>query len=240
MKTVQRCFPLAFCIAGALASHCAGQNLPKFGVGVKASTLGIGVEAATAVSRQSNLRVGFNAFDYSHSLDKDGIRYDGKLTLRSFQVLYDQYIKGGFHISPGMLVYNDNHATANASTPGGGSFSLGGTNYVSDRSNPVTGAGTLSLGKAAPMLLMGFGNLLPRSARHMAVNFEFGVVFQGSPNVKLNLNGSACDSSGKFCQSIATYPDFAGQVQAEQKKLNDSLRPFKYYPIVSLGFGYKF
>ena len=36
------------------------------GVGVKVSTLGLGVEAATAVTEHSNVRAGFNGFNYDH------------------------------------------------------------------------------------------------------------------------------------------------------------------------------
>jgi hypothetical protein len=230
----------ACCVASQFPSPCAAQGLPKFGIGVKASTLGIGVEAGTAVTRRSNVRVGFNAFSYSHDLDKDGISYAGKLSLRSFEILYDQYLIGGFHVSPGLLAYNDNHGEATARVPGGSPFTLGGTTYFSDRTNPVGGTGTLKLGKASPMVLFGFGNLLPRSSRHFAVNFEFGVVFQGSPDVKLNLTGSTCNSQGNACLNMSSNPDVQNQIKAEQNKINDSLLPFKYYPVVSLGFGYKF
>jgi hypothetical protein len=217
--------------ATTLAGCLAAQDLPRFGVGVKVSTLGLGIEAATAVTSRSNVRAGFNAFSYSDDFSKDGISYTGTLTLRSFEVLYDQYIVGGFHVSPGLLVYNGNKGDAGASVPGGGLFTLGGTTFISGRNDPVTGNGTLDLRKVAPMILVGFGNLLPRSDRHFAVNFEFGVAFQGTPSVKLNLRGSNLD----------TNPDIQSRIQAEQTKIvNDSSALLRFYPVISLGFGYKF
>lgn len=231
---------LAGCVAGLLPLPCAGQALPKFGIGVKASTLGIGVEAATAATSRSNVRVGINAFDYDHDFTKDGMDYKGKLSLRSAEILYDQYLIGGFHLSSGLLAYNHNRGSANASVPGGGSFTLGGTTFYSDRANPVSGSGTLALGKVAPMVLLGFGNLLPRSSRHFAVNFEFGVVFQGAPDAKLSLGGSTCSSQGSLCQNVGSNADIQSHIISEQNKINDSLKIFKYYPVVSLGFGYKF
>jgi hypothetical protein len=214
--------------ATALAGCLAGQDLPKFGIGVKASTLGIGVEAATAVTQRSNVRAGFNGFNYSRDFTKDGINYSGTLSLRSFEILYDRYLKGGFHVSPGLLVYNGNRGDATASVDGGSSFTLGGTSFLSDRTNPVSGTGTVKVRKAAPMVLLGFGNPLPRNSRHFAVNFEFGVVFQGSPDTRLNLN------------NVGSIADIQSRIQSEQNKLNDSLSFLKYYPVVSLGFGYKF
>ena len=156
------------------------------------------------------MRVGFNDFSYSRDFTKDGIKYGGSLNLRSFEILYDQYLIGGFHVSPGLLAYNGNHVDATASVPGGSPFTLGGTPYFSDRVNPVGGTGALKLGRAAPMVLIGFGNLLPRSSRHFAVNFEFGVVFQSSPDAQLALTGSTCTALGNICQNIASNPDILG------------------------------
>src|ERR1035441_5572617 len=118
-KNVRRFSWFAVSLVLCAGSLCAQTNgsLPKFGLGLKVSTLGAGIEAATAVSRKSNLRVGFNYFTYSDTFTKDGISYDGKLNLQSFEVHYDQYLIGGFHISPGVLLYDDNRGMASAAVP---------------------------------------------------------------------------------------------------------------------------
>ena len=219
----------------------AQSALPRFGAEAKASTLGIGIEGATAVTHRSNLRFGFNVFDYHKTIDKDGIEYDATLNLRSLQLMYDQYIAGGFHVSPGLLVYNGNKVDATASVAPGGSFSLGGKPYYSNQSNPIRGSGNLKLGKAAPMILLGVGNPLPRSGRHFTVNFDAGVVFQGSPKTTLNLTGTACTiSPSAGCLNAGADSTIQSNVRAEQEKLNDDLKPFKYYPVLSLGFGWRF
>ena len=187
------------------------------------------------------MRFGFNGFSYTHNgYENDGITYDGKLTLRSAEILFDQYLGGGFHISPEFLFYNGNKVDATGRVPGGGRFTLNDVAYVGDAANPVNGTGKLSFRKASPMILMGFGNLLPRSNRHFSVSFEFGVVFQGSPNAALNLNGKACTSAGQNCLDVATTSTIQANVRAEQDKINKDLVAFKYYPVISLGFGWKF
>jgi hypothetical protein len=216
------------------------SSLPRFGIGVKAGTLGFGVEAATAVLRKANVRVGFNDASYSQGFSKDGILYGGKLQLRSLEAHFDYYLLGGFHISPGALLYNGNKGTATASVPGGQSFSLGSDTYYSDAADPMTGTGTLDLNKAAPMVTFGFGNLLPRSSRHFSVSTEFGVVFQGSPKVGLNFSGSTCDSTGTICTPSAGNSMLQSDITSEEAKINKSLKPFQYYPVVSIGFGWKF
>jgi hypothetical protein len=232
--------PVVLCVAGLLPLSCSAQTLPKFGFAVGVSTLGAGIQAATAVTQRSNVRFGFNYFKYSASFDKDGVAYNGTLKLQSGELLYDQYIAGGFHVSSGVMFYDGNKGTATASVSGGQSFRLGGATYYSDSTNPVGGTGTIAARKTAPEILLGFGNLLPRSGRHFTANFEFGVVFQGSPKATLNLNGSTCATPGKSCQNISANPTIQSDIQSEQTKINKDLSVFKYYPVIRLTFGYKF
>lgn len=227
--------------AAAPAAPAKGSSEGRIpiGIGVKVSTLGIGGEVAIAVSHRTNVRFGFNAFSYGHTFDKDGATYKGNLDLRSAQATYDIFFLKGLHLSPGVLFYNGNQVTANVSVPGGQTFSLSNTTYMSDAANPVAGTGKLTVYKAAPMLLFGIGNLVPRSG-HFSTSFEIGAAYQGPPRVALNLGGSACDSTGLFCRSIASDPTIQSNIVAEQAKLNKSASPYKFYPVISFGVGYKF
>jgi hypothetical protein len=211
----------------------------SIGVGVKVSTLGIGGEVAVGLSQRSNVRFGFNAFSYGNTFNKDGATYKGTLDLRSAQATYDIFPVRWFHISPGVLLYNGNKVTAKVSVPGGQTFTLSNTTYLSDAADPVTGTGKLTVYKAAPMVLFGIGNLVPRSG-HFSASFEIGAAYQGPPRVALNLGGSACDSSGLFCRSISSDPTIQSNISAEQTKLNKSASPYKFYPVLSFGFGYRF
>ena len=55
-----------------------------FGVGLKAGTLGLGLEASWQPLPYLELRVGANAYDYSNDGDVAGINYDQELSLESF------------------------------------------------------------------------------------------------------------------------------------------------------------
>lgn len=213
----------------------------KVGVAVKISLLGIGAEVATPLTYHTNIRAGFNAFSYGSGFNNDGINYNASLSFRSFETHFDWFpFAGGFHVSPGLMVYNGNQITANAAVPGLNSFTLGGTTYVSDPANPITGTGKIGFSKVGPMLTAGWGNLVPRSNKHIVVPFEFGVLFQGSPQATLNLVGNACDSTGANCQNVSSNTAFQNNVIAQQNKLDNDMSFFKVYPIISLGFGYKF
>ena len=212
----------------------------QVGVGLSVSSLGVGGEVAIPVIHRANVRVGFHGLGYSHTFDKDGVSYKGSLDLRSAEALFDFYPFKSFHLSPGVLFYNGNKISANASVPGGDSFTLNSVSYTSDPADPIVGTGKMSFYKAAPMFLFGFGNLVPRSKRRFSVSFDVGAAYQGPPRATLAFTGSACDASGANCASVVSDPAIQSNIAAEQSKINKSVAPFRFYPILSFGIGYKF
>ena len=211
------------------------------GIGVKASLLGGGFEVAARVTHRTNLRAGFNVFSYSRTFNKDGVAYDGQLSFKTIEAHYDFFpFAGSFRVSPGLLAYIGDPITANAAVPGGQSFTLGGTVFFSDTAVPVTGNGKINFNRAAPMATFGWGNLVPRKAsKHFSVPFEIGVAFQGTPKATLNLAGNVCTAPGVNCRGVSD-PVVQTAIQSEQTKINNSMSLFKAYPIISIGFGYKF
>jgi len=213
----------------------------RIAVGVKISPLGPGIEVATPVTYRSNLRFGFNAFSYGRGFTSDGIQYNANLNFRSVETHFDWFpFAGSFHLSPGAMVYNGNQLTANTSVGAGQQFTLNNVNYISDPASPVSGTGKVDFNKVAPTFLLGWGNLLPRSHRHFSVPFEFGAVFAGAPKTVLNLTGSACDTTGANCANVATDPAIQSNVVAQQNKIKNDISFLKAYPVISVGFGYKF
>lgn len=214
--------------------------VPHFAVGVKAGTLGIGVQVGTALARRVNLRGGANFFDYNDSVTENNILYKGTLQLRSVEAKLDLFVIGGFHVTPGLLLYNDNKITATASVDPTQSFTLSHTTYFSSQSDPVRGTAGLTLNRFAPTLGIGFGNLLPRTSRHWSLSADLGVVFQGPPQFALGLSGTACQANRTTCFPINSFPGAPADIEAERVKIQDDLKPFKYYPEVSIMFGWKF
>jgi hypothetical protein len=214
---------------------------PRVAGSIKLSLLGIGGEVAVPLTDNMDIRAGFNGLGYSRDFDKDGVGYTGQVRFRTIEAHYDWFpFRGSFHLSPGMLVYNGNKVTANAFVPGGQSFDLDDTTYVSDLSNPMTGTGKIDFRKAAPIVTVGWGSLFPRNGHHWSIPVEIGVAFQGAPRAALNFGGGACDATGINCRDINSDPSFQSNVQAEQDKLNKDMSAFKFYPLISIGFGYKF
>jgi hypothetical protein len=210
------------------------------GIGVKISTLGAGIETAVPLAAKANLRGGVNFFQYNRAIINDGIHYAGQLQFRSAEAHFDWFPFGGFHVSPGVLFYNGNQLTASASVPGGQNFTLNGTAYQSDSTNPVTGTGKLDFVKVSPSIMLGFGNLIPRSGRHFSFLFEVGGAYQGSARVALNLTGNVCDTAtGMICKSTSD-PTVQANVLAQQQKIRNDINPYRFFPVVSIGFGFNF
>ena len=143
-------------------------------------------------------------------------------------------------MTPGLLLYNDNNIAATANVAAGQTFTLGSATYMSSPSDPIHGTAGLTMNKFAPTLGIGFGNLLPRSARHFSLSIDLGVAFIGSPQFALGFNGSACLANGTNCQPINNVNGASANIEAERVKISNDVKDFKYYPELSIMFGYKF
>jgi hypothetical protein len=191
----------------------AGTRPFQVGVGVKISSLGLGLETATSLAPHFNVRAGFNGFNFSPNITSNGIKYAGTLAFRSGEAHLDWFpFKNGFHISPGLL-YNDNAMSANASVPAGQTFTLNHVSYIST-AGAVSGTGSLHFNKFDPSLLLGWGNLVPRR-KHFSISVEAGAAYQGIPRTTLGLAGNVCDLGGANCRSIASDPTVQSNVLAE-------------------------
>ena len=216
------------------------NSLPRFGVGVKVGTLGIGVQVGTALAQRINLRGGANFFNYNDSLTEDGVTYNGTLKLQSVEAKLDLFVIGGFRVTPGLLLYNDNNVTATATVPTGTSVTFGGNRYFSNPNDPLRGTAAVTFQRFAPSIGIGFGNLLPRGARHWSLSTDLGVVFSGSPQFALGFAGSACAQNNTTTCQPAVTPSVSASVEAERAKIQGDLSSFKYYPEASIMFGWKF
>jgi hypothetical protein len=216
------------------------EPLPRIGAGVKISPLGIGFEGTTAITRSSNARAAFNFLNLNQTHTKDGIIYDAMAGFRSLQFTYDQYLIKGVHVSPGLLAYNGNHADGTAFVPSGQSFTLGGVRYFSSPADPVNGLARVDFRTAAPLVMIGVGNPLPRSGRRFGFNVEAGVIFQGTPHTALSLTGTACAAGPTVgCVNAATDPTVQSNIQAQEAKISNDLDPLKYYPVLSFGVSWR-
>ncbi len=219
--------------------HTGTRPFSTVALGIKADTLGAGLELATPLSRSFNLRTGANIFAFGYAFNIDGVDYDSDLHFRSAQVNLDWFpFHGRFHISPGVL-YARNSLTAVASVSPGAYFELGDQGFINTVDDPLHGTASVKFPhQTAPTIMIGLGNLIPRNGKHLSIPIEVGAAFTGRPTINVQLNGTACTNEG--CFDAAKDPDVQQGLADEITKLNKRLRNIPVYPLVSIGFAYRF
>jgi hypothetical protein len=208
-------------------------------IGVKADTLGAGLELATPLSHSFNLRSSFNVLPFNYGFSIDGVNYNARFHLQSSEAVLDWFpLHGSFHVSPGVL-YAKNSLSGTTSVGPGQSFTLGNQPFINSVDDPAHGsASVIYPHKVAPMLLFGFGNIIPRNGSHFSFPVEFGAAYTGAPQMSVSLNGTACTKDG--CANFGTNTQAQTFLKQEVNDLNSDLRSFPFYPVVSIGVAYHF
>ena len=221
----------------------ATRPFSAVGVDVKIGAGGIGLDVATPLARKFNLRATGYFFRYNVTLTEDYVTYGGNLQLASGGLSLDWYpFNGSFRLTGGVIAYNGNEITGSATLNPNQSFTLNGTTYTSSATDPLHATGTLYLGaKAAPTFSFGWGNIVPRKInKHFSVPVEIGFAYVGYPHVDLGFVGVACNEFGTACQDVSSNPTFQQDLAAQKNKYRDDLSALRFYPLLSIGFGYRF
>lgn len=206
----------------------------NLGIAGKISTLGYGLEADYVISDKFSVRGQFNTFSYDFDLDEDDIEYDSSLDLSSYGVLLDWHpFGGGFRISAGGFVI-DNEIKGKAT--GVGEYEIGDNTYTVDIGDTLSASAAITLGDGfKPYLGFGWGHS-PANKGGLLLSFDIGVIFQGSPDVDLKVEGTANNGLYDFSQDA----NLQAEVRKEEKALKDDLKDFDLYPVVSFGIGWRF
>jgi hypothetical protein len=205
-------------LATAAAPGARAQGVPV-SVGVRASTLGLGGEIALGLTDRVEVRGVGNYFSLDRDFDWSDITYGADLKLRSAAALIDLYA-GPLRLTGGGM-WNGNKLAGTA-TPNA-TVQIGDTTY-SDADIGTLTAG-MTFRKFAPYLGLGLGG-----RGKVGFFFDLGIVFQGSPEITYTATTSLTGAA-------RTY--FDQQVQREIDNIDEDLRLFKYYPVVSLGLRFR-
>jgi hypothetical protein len=86
----------------------------------------------------------------------------------------------------------------------------------------------------APYLGIGWRNPDGKSVG-LAYSIDMGVVHLGRPRVDYSLSGSLVDAARSYYG-----PAFDERITQEQRQAEEDLSKYRYYPVVSVGFAYRF
>jgi hypothetical protein len=190
--------------------------------GVKAGTLGIGLEASWRPLPWLGFGLGANKYDYTDTGSQAGINYDATLALDTFYATANfRFPLSPFRMTVG--AYSNGNEIELVSQPMG-IYQIGGDFYTQDQVGTLRSSATFE--DFAPYLGAGFDfNLFGR----VGLALDFGVLWQGDPIVTLTSDGS-----------LENDPDFILALDAERQQLESEVEDFKAYPVVSIGFNFNF
>lgn len=209
------------------------EEQSKFGITGKLGTLGAGIDLTFKVHSKFNARLNVNGGSASYDEVDDGIAYKGDLKLSSIGALLDYHPFGnGFRLSGGL--YSNSNKIESSSTDAQ-NVDVGDINY------DIVGTLNSDVGfkSSAPYLGLGWGNAI-KGYKNFNFSVDAGVLFQGSPNAQLSGTGTATPTAGGAAVDISNDPIFLAELEKEETNLNNDLKDFKYFPVISLGVSYNF
>jgi hypothetical protein len=210
----------------------------KWGVGVRAnaSTLGFfGVDAGYRFTDNLHARLGFDVGGFGYNTSNSGVDYDANLSLANVHLLGDYFPFGGGGLRlTGGLIFQGNRLSGNAKPSGTGTVNLGGQTYSLGTNQQITNIGSEAAfdSGVAPYIGIGFGTPISPG---LSFNADLGVMFPGSPTVRLNPTLSAATLG-----NAALTNEINTQVQKQQDATNRDISGFSVYPVLSIGLSYAF
>lgn len=212
---------------------------PNLGVAARVSTLGLSLEMTTGITETFNLRAGVNQYDYDYDPEPEEdsgneLTYNGTLDLSSLAAYADWHPWGGaFRLSAG-VVFNGNEITASARCEQS-SCEVGDQSFDDDDIGTISAL--IDFDSVAPYAGLGWGNAVAADTG-FGFQFDIGVMFQGSPGVSLNSEGSCQGNLGMTDPSCQQQLDDA--LAREEQEIQQDADDFDLYPVISLGVRYKF
>ena len=208
-------------------------------IGLTLNTFGAGLEMAMPLAQQFNLRSIVNVVDYGYKFTSNGGDYNAEIHFHSAQMMVDWFpFYGGFHISPGIMAFN-NKLAVQVRVPAGQTYDFEDYELTSSQNDPIHGGATATYPRRiAPVLMTGFTDILPRNGSHFTAPFEIGVAYPGTAQITANLQGTTCKADG--CSNIADDLDAQRLLRQKQEDLNEEVKKFQIYPIVSMGLAFRF
>jgi hypothetical protein len=195
-------------VAMAVALAAAAGSVQAAGAGLRIGTTGLGADFGWGIAPTLGGRIGVSTGSWSTDFDTSDVQYDAKLKLGNVNGFLDWSPLGPFRITAGVIANNNK------------------VDLVGRPNFDATITGTVKPGNSwAPYLGIGYGNVWTAG-----VNFYFdvGVMFQGSPKASLAVNCGSALSAAQCAQAQA-------QIAAEQGRVENELKNFKYYPVANIG-----
>ena len=213
----------------ALILASSGAANADFGVGLKAGTLGLGVEGRWSPIPWLDVRLGANQYDLDTSGTQASVDYDATFAM-------DNYFLTGnlrFPLSPFRVTLgaysNGNEIQMTSQDTGGALLDFGNDSFDTGEIGSLQSV--TSFDSTAPYLGVGYDFEV---FGKVGLNLDFGVLWQGDPSVSLIATGRGALPPGQL------RDDLDAALLIEANALEDEINDYKAWPVLSLGFVYNF
>lgn len=227
-------------IAGLALLLSTSVQALDIGVGVKAGTLGNGVDLSVAISPTVNARLALTkvSTDFDETLDisddQNSATIDAtmKLDFGATALLLDWYVfDGTFHLTGGMVKNNSKIDMVGTVT---GDVVFDGQSYSISDFTDSTMTGRISAGESyEPYVGIGWGRKAGVEPG-LSLSVELGVVLM---DPSIDLTAPTLDPS---VFTAADQAQLEAEVNNAESAANDDLSVFKVWPVLSIGLNYAF
>ena len=210
----------ALLLLGGLPGTAAADH--NVWMGLKAGTLGLGIEGAWRPLPWFDVRVGANQFDYSDTGSQAGINYDADLALDNYYGAASfRFPLSPMRMTAGLYSNGNELLMTSEDAP---TIDIGGTIYPGAAVGTLTSSTTFE--DISPYVGVGFDfDLFDK----VGMSLDFGVLWQGDPIVTLEADGI-----------LGSDPLFQQALETERQELESEMEDYKAWPVISLGFNYQF
>lgn len=191
---------------------------------VQVGTLGPGLNIGYKFNPYFDIRANVNGLKYSRDVEVNDVKYDADLKLLTAGLLADYYpFANGFRLTAGAY-YNGNKLSGNGHSTKD-YYGIDPNDYGYERAS-------VEYKKFAPYV--GFGYQTNDDDSNWIFTADLGVMYQGKAKV----------SNSTTCYNAAVCSDLQSQIDrenAEQRQdIQDKADKLKWYPVASIGIGYRF
>ena len=220
VKLLRRCLYVA---AGLALMTSTGSARPV-AIGPNISTLGVGAEVPVRLSPRFVMRFGGNRFSSTFDREFRGIAYNTELSLASVGVSLDYHpVQDGLLLSVGYFWHRNR---LNLRAAPNGDLKVGNRTFTSEEVGSLHGE--FAFDRFAPYFGIGYDSTFYNKGPWSFV-FRTGLLFLGEADVRLTTDGTLADDDG-----------FRAELRREEQGLEDILEGIGFYPVVTLGFRYRF
>jgi hypothetical protein len=202
-----------------------------YSVHTQLSTTGfIGADVGYKFNPNLHARLGVNAIGFGTNYGSQGIDYNANFNPTNIHLLGDYFPFGGGLRLTGGLVLQNNGISATGKPNGAGQVVINNNPYNATDLGTLEAEGSFS-NSIAPYLGIGFGTPISPG---LGFNIDAGVMFAGSPTVKLRANNISP------LVPIATQNQIRQDLAAQEQRTNNDISGFSVFPVISIGVSYTF